>query len=34
MKVSARPFGGLSDSQRLFLRRYGPIFAVYGFIVI
>ena len=34
MKVSAQQFGGLSDSQRLFLRRYGPIFAVYGFIVI
>ncbi len=34
MNVSARLFGGLSGSQRLFLRRYGPIFAVYGFIVV
>ncbi|MCY4019190.1 MAG: ABC transporter permease [Chloroflexi bacterium] len=34
MNMSARLFGGLSDSQRLFLRRYGPIFAVYGFIIV
>ena len=32
MNTLERLFGGLSDSQRLFLRRYGPIFAVYGFI--
>ncbi|MCY4539721.1 MAG: ABC transporter permease [Chloroflexi bacterium] len=34
MKVSARFYTGLTDSQRLFLRRYGPIFAVYGFIIV
>ena len=34
MNISARLFGGLTDSQRLFLRRYGPIFAVYGFIIV
>ncbi len=34
MNVSARLVGELTDSQRLFLRRYGPIFAVYGFIVV
>ena len=34
MNVSAQLFGGLNASQRLFLRRYGPIFAVYGFIVV
>lgn len=34
MNISARLFGGLSSSQRLFLRRYGPIFAVYGFIIV
>jgi len=34
MNVSARLFAGLTSSQRLFLRRYGPIFAVYGFIVV
>lgn len=34
MNVSASLFDGLNDSQRLFLRRYGPIFAVYGFIIL
>ena len=34
MNVSTRFFAGLTASQRLFLRRYGPIFAVYGFIVV
>lgn len=34
MKVSARFFAGLTSSQRLFLRRYGPIFAVYGFLIV
>lgn len=34
MKVSARLFAGLTGTQRLFLRRYGPIFAVYGFIIV
>ncbi len=34
MNASARVFGGLTASQRLFLRRYGPIIAVYAFIVI
>lgn len=34
MNVSTRFSAGLTASQRLFLRRYGPIFAVYGFIVV
>ncbi len=34
MNISMRLSGGLTDSQRLFLRRYGPIFAVYGFIIV
>ena len=34
MNLSARFTSGLTPSQRLFLRRNGPVFAVYGFIVI
>lgn len=34
MNFAARFTSGLTPSQRLFLRRNGPIFAVYGFILI
>ena len=34
MRLSAPFLSGLTDTQRLFLRRYGPIFAVYGFIIV
>ncbi len=34
MNLAARFTSGLTQSQRLFLRRNGPIFGVYGFIII
>ncbi len=34
MNLTARFMSGLTPSQRLFLRRHGPVFAVYGFILI
>lgn len=34
MKVSRPLWAGLTDSQRVFLRRHGPIFAVYAFILL
>ncbi len=34
MNLVARFTSGLTPSQRLFLRRNGPIFAVYGFILV
>ncbi len=34
MKISLPVLNGLSKSQRLFLRRNGPVFAVYAFIIL
>lgn len=34
MKVSRPLWAGPTDSQRVFLRRHGPIFAVYAFILL
>lgn len=34
MKIRLSWLDGLSDSQRVFLRRNGPIFAVYAFIIV
>ena len=34
MRLSAPFLSGLTGTQRLFMRRYGPIFAVYGFIIV
>ena len=34
MNLSSALFGEMSKSRALFLRRYGPVFAVYGFVIL
>lgn len=34
MNLSTAFFGEMTKSRALFLRRYGPIFAVYGFVIV
>ena len=34
MNLSSALFGEMTKSRALFLRRYGPVFAVYGFVIL
>ncbi len=34
MNLSSALFGDMTKSRALFLRRYGPVFAVYGFVIL